>query len=40
MLNLVDRTTERHILESLDETSPELAEEVRKLMLTARSSSS
>ncbi|MCW2971741.1 MAG: flagellar motor switch protein FliG [Thermoleophilia bacterium] len=32
MLNLVDRTTERHILESLDETSPELAEEVRKLM--------
>lgn len=32
MLNLVDRTTERHILESLDESSPELAEEVRKLM--------
>jgi flagellar motor switch protein FliG len=32
MLNLVDRTTERHILESLDESNPELAEEVRKLM--------
>jgi flagellar motor switch protein FliG len=32
MLNLVDRTTERHILETLDESSPELAEEVRKLM--------
>lgn len=32
MLNLVDRTTERHILEALDESSPELAEEVRKLM--------
>ncbi len=32
MLNLVDRSTERHILESLDESSPELAEEVRKLM--------
>ena len=32
MLNQVDRTTERHILENLDDTSPELAEEVRKLM--------
>jgi flagellar motor switch protein FliG len=32
MLNMVDRTTERHILESLDQTSPELADEVRKLM--------
>lgn len=32
MLNMVDRTTERHILDSLEETSPELAEEVRKLM--------
>lgn len=32
MLNLVDRTTERHILDTLDEANPELAEEVRKLM--------
>ncbi len=32
MLNNVDRTTERHILESLDESNPELAEEIRKLM--------
>jgi flagellar motor switch protein FliG len=28
----VDRTTERTILEALDEQNPELAEEVRKLM--------
>lgn len=32
MLNLVDRTTERHILDALDSDHPELAEEVRKLM--------
>lgn len=32
VLNNVDRTTERTILESLDEQNPELAEEVRKLM--------
>ena len=32
IINRSDRTTERHILESLDESSPELAEEVRKLM--------
>ncbi len=32
VLNWVDRTTEKTILESLSETSPELAEEVKKLM--------
>ncbi|MEW6583719.1 MAG: flagellar motor switch protein FliG [Actinomycetota bacterium] len=32
VLNNVDRTTERTILETLDEQNPELAEEVRKLM--------
>lgn len=32
MLNYVDRTTEKTILENLSETSPELADEVKKLM--------
>ncbi|HZP81737.1 MAG TPA: flagellar motor switch protein FliG [Chthonomonadaceae bacterium] len=32
VLNWVDRTTEKTILESLTETSPELADEVKKLM--------
>jgi len=32
VLNWVDRTTEKTILENLTETSPELAEEVKKLM--------
>lgn len=32
VLNQVDRSTERTILESLDEQNPELADEVRKLM--------
>ncbi|MCU0306372.1 MAG: flagellar motor switch protein FliG [Thermoleophilia bacterium] len=32
VLNSVDRSTERRILESLDEQNPELAEEVRNLM--------
>jgi len=32
VLNLTDRTTEKGILESLEETSPELVEEIRKLM--------
>ena len=32
VLNQVDRSTERVILESLDEQNPELADEVRKLM--------
>ena len=32
VLNNVDRTTERTILEALDEQNPELADEVRKLM--------
>ncbi|MCS6777756.1 MAG: flagellar motor switch protein FliG [Chloroherpetonaceae bacterium] len=32
VLNFVDRTTEKTILESLSETSPELADEVKKLM--------
>jgi flagellar motor switch protein FliG len=32
VLNHVDRSTERTILESLDEQNPELADEVRKLM--------
>jgi len=34
ILMTVDRGTERHILERLTETDPELAEEVRKLMFT------
>ncbi len=34
ILTTVDRSTERHILERLTETDPELAEEVRKLMFT------
>jgi flagellar motor switch protein FliG len=34
ILTTVDRGTERHILERLTETDPELAEEVRKLMFT------
>ena len=32
VLNWVDRTTEKTILENLSETSPELADEVKKLM--------
>ena len=32
VLNYVDRTTEKTILENLSETSPELADEVKKLM--------
>jgi flagellar motor switch protein FliG len=32
VLNFVDRTTEKTILENLSETSPELADEVKKLM--------
>ncbi|HZO87559.1 MAG TPA: flagellar motor switch protein FliG [Chthonomonadaceae bacterium] len=32
VLNFVDRTTEKTILESLTETNPELADEVKKLM--------
>jgi len=32
LLNLVDRATEKSILENLDETDPELAEEIRKKM--------
>jgi len=34
ILNGVDRATERTILESLDETAPELADEIRKGMFT------
>jgi flagellar motor switch protein FliG len=34
ILSTVDRSTEKHILERLTETDPELAEEVRKLMFT------
>ncbi|GBD15857.1 Flagellar motor switch protein FliG [bacterium HR26] len=34
ILTTVDRGTERHILERLTETDPQLAEEVRKLMFT------
>lgn len=34
ILTTVDRGTERHILERLTETDPELAEDVRKLMFT------
>ena len=34
ILTTVDRSTERHILERLAETNPDLAEEVRKLMFT------
>jgi flagellar motor switch protein FliG len=32
VLNFVDRTTEKTILENLSETSPELADEIKKLM--------
>ncbi|MCL2520937.1 MAG: flagellar motor switch protein FliG [Spirochaetaceae bacterium] len=32
ILNLVDRTTEKNIIEALDEEDPDLAEEIKKLM--------
>ena len=34
MLNLVQRTTERNILESLEEDDPEMVEQIRRLMFT------
>lgn len=32
MLNVADRTTEKHVLESMEETDPELVEQIRRLM--------
>ena len=32
MLNISDRATEKHVLESMEETDPELAEQIRRLM--------
>jgi flagellar motor switch protein FliG len=32
MLNIADRATEKHVLESMEETNPELVEQIRRLM--------